>query len=61
MLKVKNPILKGFNPDPSLFHDDDGRKWLINMKWNNRIGENSFAGHLLQEYDEKTNALLDQY
>ena len=22
--------------DPSLFHDDDGRKWFVNMLWNHR-------------------------
>jgi xylan 1,4-beta-xylosidase len=22
--------------DPSLFHDDDGRKWFVNMQWNHR-------------------------
>jgi len=44
--------------DPSLFHDDDGRKWLINMKYDNRIGKNRFAGHLLQEYDEKSKRLV---
>ncbi len=22
--------------DPSLFHDDDGRKWFLNMLWNHR-------------------------
>jgi xylan 1,4-beta-xylosidase len=22
--------------DPSLFHDDDGRKWFLNMHWNHR-------------------------
>lgn len=44
--------------DPSLFHDDDGKKWLINMKWDNRIGKNPFAGHLLQEYDEKKKCLV---
>lgn len=22
--------------DPSLFHDDDGRKWFLNMQWNHR-------------------------
>lgn len=44
--------------DPSLFHDDDGRKWLINMKWDNRVGKNHFAGHLLQEYDEEKQCLV---
>lgn len=37
--------------DPSLFHDDDGRKWFLNMLWDPRIGINSFAGIALQEYD----------
>lgn len=43
--------------DPSLFHDDDGRKWFVNMQWNHRspgTGGNpahpSFDGILLQEY-----------
>jgi xylan 1,4-beta-xylosidase len=38
--------------DPSLFHDDDGRKWLVNMEWDYRkTGEsNRFTGILLQEY-----------
>ena len=44
--------------DPSLFHDDDGRKWFLNMLWShlsNGVGGGpkhpSFAGILLQEYD----------
>jgi len=44
--------------DPSLFHDDDGRKWFVNMQWNHRgegTGGNpkhaSFDGILLQEWD----------
>ena len=43
--------------DPSLFHDEDGRKWFVNMRWNHRgsgTGGNpahdSFDGVLLQEY-----------
>ncbi|NLF29463.1 MAG: glycoside hydrolase family 43 protein [Planctomycetes bacterium] len=36
--------------DPSLFHDDDGRKWLVNMLWDHRTGQNRFAGIVLQEY-----------
>lgn len=36
--------------DPSLFHDDDGRKWLVNMLWDHRPGRNRFAGIVLQEY-----------
>jgi xylan 1,4-beta-xylosidase len=36
--------------DPSLFHDDDGRKWLVNMLWDHRPGQNRFAGIVAQEY-----------
>ena len=43
--------------DPSLFHDDDGRKWLVNMRWNYLPDENSFDGILLQEYSPHTKAL----
>jgi xylan 1,4-beta-xylosidase len=44
--------------DPSLFHDDDGRKWLLNMFWDHRPQHNNFAGILLQEYDPKQQALV---
>lgn len=39
--------------DPSLFHDEDGRKWLVNLKWDyrQREGGDRFGGILLQEYD----------
>jgi xylan 1,4-beta-xylosidase len=44
--------------DPSLFHDDDGRKYFTNMQWNHRGSgtggnptHNSFDGILLQEWD----------
>jgi xylan 1,4-beta-xylosidase len=36
--------------DPSLFHDVDGRKYLVNMLWDHRPGANRFAGIVLQEY-----------
>ena len=36
--------------DPSLFHDENGKKYLLNMLWDPRIGINSFAGTALQEY-----------
>ena len=44
--------------DPSLFHDDDGRKWLVNMMWDHRPEWNSFGGILLQEYDPKQKKLV---
>jgi xylan 1,4-beta-xylosidase len=37
--------------DASLFHDDDGRKWLLNMEWDYRPGRHPFNGILLQAYD----------
>jgi xylan 1,4-beta-xylosidase len=51
--------------DPSLFHDDDGRKWFVNMVWNHvstGVGGQpkhpSFAGILLQEWDPKAGELV---
>ncbi|WP_304224652.1 glycoside hydrolase family 43 protein [Gracilinema caldarium] len=38
--------------DPSLFHDEDGKKWLVNMEWDYRKrGSEQFSGILLQELD----------
>jgi xylan 1,4-beta-xylosidase len=44
--------------DPSLFHDDDGRKYLVNMLWDHRPGQNRFAGIVLQEYSTTRQALV---
>jgi xylan 1,4-beta-xylosidase len=44
--------------DPSLFHDDDGRKYLVNMLWDHRPGHNRFAGIVLQEYSGKERKLI---
>lgn len=46
--------------DPSLFHDDDGRKWLVNMLWDHRTGRNRFAGIVLQEYSPEERALTGE-
>jgi len=49
--------------DPSLFHDDDdddGRKYLVNMLWDHRPGNNRFAGIVLQEYSVKERKLIGQ-
>ena len=44
--------------DPSLFHDDDGRKWFVNQQWKHttdsvggRPRGTAFDGILAQEYD----------
>lgn len=43
--------------DPSLFHDTDGRKWLISL--DNHYGEGQrFNGLYIQEYDVKTKRLV---
>ncbi len=46
--------------DPSLFHDDDGRKWLVNQLWDHRPGQNRFAGIVLQEYSVAEGRLVGQ-
>ena len=46
--------------DPSLFHDDDGRKYLLNMLWDHRPGHNRFAGIVLQEYSVTQRKLIGQ-
>jgi xylan 1,4-beta-xylosidase len=43
--------------DPSLFHDDDGRKYLVNMQWDHRPGQNRFSGIVLQEYSHSERQL----
>lgn len=54
-----DPIfLNGSGFDPSLFHDDDGRKWISNQKWDHRLGRNPFDGIVLQEYDQGKGALV---
>jgi xylan 1,4-beta-xylosidase len=45
--------------DPSLFHDDDGKKWLVNMEWDYRYtGGYQFTGILLQEYSTTEKKLV---
>ncbi|KAK4118319.1 glycoside hydrolase family 43 protein [Parathielavia appendiculata] len=44
--------------DPSLFHDDDGRKWFVNMLWDHRRRPQVFAGIALQEFDPKAGKLV---
>lgn len=46
--------------DPSLFHDEDGRKYVLNMLWDHRPGRNRFAGIVLQEYSTERRALVGE-
>ena len=44
--------------DASMFHDDDGRHWYINMEWDYRkTGPRQFSGIVMREYDPKTKTL----
>jgi xylan 1,4-beta-xylosidase len=44
--------------DASLFHDDDGRKWVVNMQWDYRKGKSRFEGIVLQEYSPAQKKLV---
>lgn len=44
--------------DPSLFHDDDGRSYVVNMEWSHRAGRTPFSGILLQEYSRAEQKLV---
>jgi xylan 1,4-beta-xylosidase len=46
--------------DPSLFHDDDGRKWFVNQLWDHRPGQNRFAGIVLQEFSVAEQRLVGE-
>lgn len=46
--------------DPSLFHDTDGRKYFINMVWDQRDKSNAFYGIVLQEYDAENKVLIGE-
>ncbi|KAH7322599.1 glycoside hydrolase family 43 protein [Stachybotrys elegans] len=44
--------------DPSLFHDEDGRKWFVNMITDHRRRPRAFAGIFLQEWDPAKGKLV---
>ena len=46
--------------DPSLFHDDDGRKYFLNQLWDWRPGNNRFAGIVCQEYSHAERRLVGE-
>lgn len=54
-----DPIeLDGTGFDASLFHDDDGRKYLVQETWDHREWKPTFHGITLTEYDPKAQKLL---
>lgn len=46
--------------DPSLFHDEDGKKYLLNMVWDYRQGKNAFYGIEIQEYSHEERKLIGE-
>jgi xylan 1,4-beta-xylosidase len=44
--------------DPSLFHDEHGKKYLINMYWDHRVNHHNFYGIVLQEYSVEEQKLI---
>jgi len=46
--------------DPSLFHDRDGRKWLVNQLWKTCVDRQAFAGIILQEYSPAERRLVGE-
>jgi xylan 1,4-beta-xylosidase len=46
--------------DPSLFHDEDGKKYLLNMLWDYRPGRNRFAGIVRHEYSASEQRLVGE-
>lgn len=51
-------FMNGVGFDASLFHDDDGRKWYVQMIWDHRPSKNQFGGIVLQEYDANARKLV---
>lgn len=50
--------LNGSGFDPSLFHDDDGRSWLLNMLWDYRDAPSFFRGIVAQQFDRRAATLV---
>ncbi|MCI4589502.1 glycoside hydrolase family 43 protein [Sphingobium sp. BYY-5] len=46
--------------DPALFHDDDGRSWMLNMLWDHRPDRGRFAGIQIQELDRASLKLVGE-
>lgn len=56
-----DPIkLNGVGFDASLFHDNDGRKYLVQQTWDHREYNHPFDGITLTEFDTKTMKLMPQ-
>ncbi|ALB44719.1 glycoside hydrolase family 43 protein [Clostridium beijerinckii] len=52
--------LNGSGFDPSLFHDKNGKKYLLNMLFDNRVYNHRFAGIVMQEYSPEEEKLIGE-
>lgn len=52
--------LNGVGFDASLFHDDDGRKYLVQQTWDFREYHHAFDGITLTEFDPESRTLMPQ-
>lgn len=52
--------LNGSGFDPSMFHDDDGRSYLVNMQFDYRPWNVRFAGIVVQEYSKEEGRLIGE-
>ena len=52
--------LNGVGFDASLFHDDDGKKYLVQMEWDHREYHHPFHGIKLTEYSVDEQRLLPE-
>ncbi len=46
--------------DPSLFHDEDGKQYLVYMVWDHRVGNHPFYGIEIQEYSHQQKKLVGE-
>lgn len=44
--------------DPSMLHDDDGRKWITSLEWETRDGYHKPGGICLVEYDKEKKHII---
>ncbi|GKX30698.1 glycoside hydrolase 43 family protein [Vallitalea longa] len=44
--------------DPAMFHDDDGRKWVVNLEWDFREGYEHPGAIVIEEYNPITKTLV---
>ncbi|ORI84733.1 glycoside hydrolase family 43 protein [Leuconostoc lactis] len=51
---TKPVLINGVGFDASLFHDDDGRKYLVQQTWDHREYRHPFDGITLTEFDTDT-------